>query len=91
MPWENVAKCDVCGAVKGIANKWLLVSIGYTPHAVPAARIYHWDDTIAQDTMMRPQIVCGESCLGKLLQPFLDSRSTIPSEPAPASPEESTP
>jgi len=91
MPWENVAKCDVCGAVKGAANKWLLVSIGYTTDAVPTTRIYHWSDTLAQDTMIRPQIVCGESCLGKILQPFLDSRSTIPTESAPVSSEEPTP
>jgi hypothetical protein len=75
MPWNNVASCDVCGAIKRESNHWLLVSEGYTPDAVPTFRIFHWNDAIAKQYGIR--IACGEQCLGALLQPFL-SRRTIP-------------
>jgi hypothetical protein len=74
MSWDKVAKCDVCRQVKGEANKWLLVEEMPSRTVTGPIRlsIYFWDDTLA--TMPDIRMVCGESCLMKILQPFLDKR-----------------
>jgi hypothetical protein len=74
MAWETVAKCDVCRVVKGESNHWLLVQVMTWPF--PEFRIVYWDEDLSKDNFIK--IVCGEQCLQRLLQPFLDARSTIP-------------
>ena|ERR1700723_2345129 len=83
MGWTTKACCDVCGAVKGEANKWLLVpsSEHYGTPETPHFIVFHWNENMSHDRGTK--LVCGESCLMRLLQPFLDSRtnpipSTIP-------------
>ena len=69
MGWTTKACCDVCGAEKKIANKWLLVFDGSDQHFV----IEHWSDFGSKENGVK--IICGESCLHRILQPFLDSRT----------------
>lgn len=76
MAWEKVAKCDICGAVKGSANKWLLArSDNYRNVEASNFAIFHWNDELSLQEDI--QLVCSETCLHRLLQPFLDSRSKI--------------
>jgi hypothetical protein len=82
MAWETVAKCDVCRVVKGESNHWLLVQ-SHLKNGKPVMfqgvhcfDIMYWDEKLSHVDSV--QVVCGESCLHKLLQPFLDARSTIP-------------
>lgn len=69
MPWESIARCDVCRAIKGDANKWLIADQRKT-----LFQIIHWNYDIAKGSNVK--LVCSESCLHKLMQPFLDSRTT---------------
>jgi hypothetical protein len=73
MGLEQIYRCDVCGRIKGEANKWMGVKIIFGSFT-----IYLWNrigpangGTLDGDL----KLVCGELCLHKLLQPFLDSRS----------------
>lgn len=72
--WARVAKCDVCGRIKGEANKWLLVNL-----SAALFTVYHWDELIARQPNMGH--ICGEQCLHKKLQEFLDLRNHPPSQP----------
>lgn len=61
-------KCDICSKPKQIANKWFKVRVGEAFH------IYYWDldSEGSEDTSIEHKHVCGQQCLLKLLQPFLD-------------------
>lgn len=68
MSWKTVAVCDVCKAVKGEANKWLLVF-----NDGGSFEIKHWPEPghhIEAEALM----VCSETCLHKLLNEFLALR-----------------
>ena len=60
--------CDVCGRPKRDVNKWFRVRRGEAFH------IYYWDFDRegALDDSIETLHVCGQECLLKLLQPFLD-------------------
>jgi len=69
-------KCDACGRERQQANHWFVARIGEAFH------IYHWeffygecDGEGSKDTSIDIKHICGQECLGKMLQPFLDKRS----------------
>jgi hypothetical protein len=74
MPWENVARCDVCNVIKGDANRWLMAtsSTSLSPAVLKGFYIFHWDGTVAHQPDVK--LLCGEQCLQKLLTKFLEGR-----------------
>jgi hypothetical protein len=78
---QRVYKCDVCGRERQQSNHWFVVRFGDAFH------VYHWDffGEGREDDSIPHKHICGQECLQRILQPFLDLRSTIPTEPASAS------
>jgi len=67
-------KCDVCSREKQQSNHWYIVRIGTAFH------IYYWESWRegregAGDDSIDIKHVCGQECLGKLLQLFLDRKT----------------
>lgn len=65
----KVYTCDVCGRQKQQSNHWFKVRIGGALH------IYYWNFMRegADDDSIEIKHVCGQQCLLRLQQPFLDN------------------
>jgi hypothetical protein len=75
MAWETVARCDVCGRIKGDANKWLLMYHDFE-QSQAFITFYMWDEKLSQSGG-GTAFICGEECMHKRLQEFLDLRSKV--------------
>ena len=61
-------KCDVCGREKQASNHWWRVRVGNALH------IYHWDyfGEGGEDDSIKHRHICGQECLMKVVQQFMD-------------------
>jgi hypothetical protein len=78
LTWTETFNCDVCGKQKGNVDHWWLVWIEpYRPHEQAAERqllkIYPWENMSAHDADVKH--LCGQACLQKLVERWLNSES----------------
>jgi len=61
--------CDICGRPKQASNHWWRVRAGNALH------IYHWDyfGEDGWDDSIPTKHICGQECLQRLVQNFLDA------------------
>lgn len=72
----RVAKCDICGKIKGDANKWFVFDdYSYDPGSDNSQfAMWHWEFGNIQNAE-GVKFACSEQCLFKAQQPFLSRRS----------------
>ena len=76
-------RCDVCNRVKQESNHWFIVKLD--PKVV--FEVWFWADMNIEpvpytfvDQPVAPMHICGEECLHKKLNEFLQSRSIVTKE-----------
>ena len=78
MSIETIVKCDICGAIKGATNHWFLVNFVHgDSRTIQHIQIFSFEISFPNGKV----IVCGESCMHKLISQNLPTFFGIKTEP----------
>jgi hypothetical protein len=71
----KVPKCDVCGKLKGVGNRWMIGFVSQRVQGLGKCRValFDWSDTLSRKRGAKH--LCGEGCFSTLASRALEHRT----------------